>query len=352
MKIRLQFWLDMSLSPPSDSRILVATADPNLELRLGKMLAAMRYSVERSENATDALAILLGATPPEIALIDAALPGQPLALAAEIKRRPGKKHTWITLLCSAADPATVAAAAEAGVDDLLLWQANGRSDKPISEPISAPISEVDLRVRLNVAARVQEFTRQLEAQVQAISFQSLRDNLTSLWNRESLLSLLFPETDRVQRIGTPLGFLLLDLDHFARVNAEYGYEAGDKILHQFADRLRRYMRSYDLIGRCGEDEFLIALPGCTSSDARKLASRIRNVLLRRPFAAGREMITLTASIGIAESRGRSPLVVLREAERALASAKLEGRNCEREFIAPLQKWEEQRQEQPEQMAGA
>jgi two-component system, cell cycle response regulator len=346
----------MFLSPPSNPRILVATADTKLELRLAKILAAMGYSVERSQNATDTLTILLGATPPEIALIDAVLPGQPLAVAAEIKRRPGKKHTWITLLCSAADSATVAAAAEAGVDDLLLFQDSGPSDDPVSETISAPVSEVDLRVRLNVAARVQEFTRQLEAQVEAISFQSLRDNLTGLWNRESLLSLLFPETDRVQRIGTPLGFLLLDLDHFARVNAEYGYETGDKILHQFADRLRRYLRSYDLIGRCGEDEFLIALPGCTSSDARKLASRIRNVLLRRPFAAGREMITLTASMGIAESRGRSPLVVLREAERALASAKLGGRNCEREFVAPLQKWEEQppeqRQEQPEQMAGA
>lgn len=330
----------MFLSPPSDPRVLIATADRSLEQRLRAMLTAQRYSVQLSENSLDALAILLCASPPQIALIDAALPGEPLALAAEVKRRPGKKQTWIMLLSNAADPKAVAAAAEAGVDDLLLCE-----DKE-------PISDLDLRIRLNVAARVQEFTSQLEAQVQAISYQSLRDNLTGLWNRESLLSLLFPETDRVQRIGTPLSFLLLDLDHFARVNTEYGYETGDKILHQFADRLRRYLRSYDLIGRSGEDKFLLALPGCTPSDARKLASRIRNVLLRRPFAAGNDMIKLTASIGIAQSRGRSPLVVLREAERALTNAKIAGRDCEREFIAPPQKWEEHREEQAAQSVGS
>jgi len=323
----------MFLSPPSEPRVLVATADRSLEQRLRAMLTAQRYSVQLSENSLDALAILLCANPPQIGLIDAALPGHPLALAAEVKRRPGKKQTWIMLLSNTADPAVVAAAAEAGVDDLLLCHD------------SEPISDIDLRVRLNVAARVQEFTHQLEAQVQAISYQSLRDNLTGLWNRESLLSLLFPETDRVQRIGTPLSLLLLDLDHFAHVNTAYGYETGDKILHQFADRLRRYLRSYDLVGRCGEDEFLIALPGCASSDARKLAGRIRTVLLRRPFAAGNDMIKLTASVGIAQSRGRSPLVVLREAERALSNAKIAGRDCEREFVAPPQKWEEHREEE-------
>ena len=63
---------------------------------------------------------------------------------------------------------------------------------------------------------------------------------------------------------------------------------------------------------------------------------MRTILLRKPFDAGRDYITLTASIGLSQSRGRSPLVVLREAERALATAKLEGRNCEREYTPPRQ----------------
>ena len=82
------------------------------------------------------------------------------------------------------------------------------------------------------------------------------------------------------------------------------------------------------MGRCGEDEFLLALPGCTLENAMLLAGRIRANILGRPFPVDNEATTLTASIGVAVSRGRSPLVVLREAERSLAEAKLSG-NCVR-----------------------
>jgi two-component system, cell cycle response regulator len=310
------------MPPPSNPRVLVATADQTLQLRLDKFLSSLRYSVLAAHDGIEALRLLVASSAPAIALLDADLPRKGgLDLAKEIKRRSGRKHTWIMLLSRAADPATVAAAANAGVDDLLL----------------CPVSETDLQVRLSVAARIQELNRQLEEQAQAVSFHASHDHLTGLWDRESLLSLLFPETDRVQRMGTPLAFLLLDIDRFASINAEYGYEAGDKVLQEVANRLRRYMRSYDLIGRCGEDEFLIVLPGCSSSQALRLASRIRTILLHRPFAVGRDLVTLTASIGVAQSRGRSPLVVLREAERALSGARQDGRNCEREFTQPGQK---------------
>lgn len=158
------------------------------------------------------------------------------------------------------------------------------------------------------------------------------DPLTGLWDRESLLALLFPETDRVQRMGTPLTLMLLDLDHFGLINDEHGRQTGNQILQELATRLRRYLRSYDLLGRSGDDEFLAALPGCNGAQALQLAGRIRAEVLQRPFAAGDGVLTLTASIGLAQSRGRSPLVALREAERALAAAKRDGRNCEREFL--------------------
>jgi two-component system cell cycle response regulator len=189
-----------------------------------------------------------------------------------------------------------------------------------------------------VAERVQELTSQLDEQMKAVRFHASHDSLTGLWNRESLLNLLFPETDRVQRMRTPLTLLLLDLDRFGRINHEYGYEAGDKILQELANRFRRFLRSYDLIGRCGEDEFLIALPGCTAEQARSMALRLTQSILQKPFAAGRDMLTLTASIGIAQSKGRSPLVVLREVERALQDAKASGRNAIREYsvASPVQ----------------
>ena len=152
---------------------------------------------------------------------------------------------------------------------------------------------------------------------------------TGLWNREALISLIFQETDRVQRMKTPLSLMLLDLDNFSRINHDYGHETGDRILIEVASRFRRQLRSYDLIGRCGEDEFLIALPGCTLENAIQLAGRIRQQILARPFTTDNDATTLTASIGVAVSRGRSPLIVLREAERALAEAKLSGKDCVR-----------------------
>jgi diguanylate cyclase (GGDEF)-like protein len=124
---------------------------------------------------------------------------------------------------------------------------------------------------------------------------------------------------------TDLCLMVMDLDEFSRINHDYGYEAGDGVLTELANRFRRQLRSYDLIGRCGEDEFLLAVPGCGRESAQALAERIRETILARPFAVGSEATTLTASFGIAVSRGRSPLVVLREAERALAEAKLSGK---------------------------
>jgi diguanylate cyclase (GGDEF)-like protein len=164
------------------------------------------------------------------------------------------------------------------------------------------------------------------------------DGLTGLWNREALMSLIFQETDRVQRMKTPLSLMLLDLDDFSRINHDYGYETGDRVLIELANRFRRQLRSYDLIGRCGEDEFLMALPGCNLESAILLAGRIQESILARPFPVDQDATPLNASFGVAISRGRSPLVVLREAERALAQAKIAGKNCVRgdEPGAPVQ----------------
>ena len=269
--------------------ILIISADYEASSRLRVTLHEWRYPVQVTADAMEAMKVLAGQEPPAIVLIDADLPSiNGIELATEMRRRSRKSPAWTMLMSEHADLETVASATEAGVDDLLL----------------KPVDLLDLRVRLRVAARVQALTTQLDEQTKAVRFHASHDSLTGLWNRESLLNLLFPETDRVQRMRTPLTLLLLDLDHFSGINVEYGYEAGDKILQELASRFRRFLRSYDLIGRCGEDEFLIALPGCTSEQALSMALRLKKTILQKPFAAGRDMLKLTASMGIAQSRGR------------------------------------------------
>jgi two-component system, cell cycle response regulator len=310
----------MPVPLPASPRILIVSADNLTAILLRNTLREWRYPVQVVSDGMEGARILTGPTSPDIALIDAILPSvSGLDVAAEVNRRARKSQprsrVWTMLMSEQADLETVASATEAGIDDLLL----------------KPVDVSDLKVRLQVAERVRALMSELDEQASAVRFHASHDSLTGLWNRESLLNLLFPETDRVQRMRTPLTVLLLDLDHFSGVNTEYGYEAGDKILQELASRFRRFLRSYDLIGRCGEDEFLIALPGCTSDQALAMAHRLRQTVLGKPFSAGRDMLTLTASMGIAQSKGRSPLVVLREVERALCDAKASGRNAIREY---------------------
>jgi diguanylate cyclase (GGDEF)-like protein len=312
----------MSESPSvlSFARILIASDDDATAGMLDRNLRDWGYVPHCVADGVEAVRLLTGTDAPRIAILDGNLAGlSGLEVAAEVRARESRRAVWTLLLCDHADGSTIASATDAGVDDLVL----------------KPVDPADLRIRVSVAERVQALMNQLDSQTDAARFHAEHDNLTGLWNRESLLRMLFAETDRVQRLKTPLALILLDLDHFSRINAEYGYEAGDKVLRELAKRFRRCLRSYDLIGRCGEDEFLIALPGCTSEEALVLARRLKRGILHKPFAVNQDLLTITASIGISHSQGRSPLVVLREAERALASAKLGGRNCERQY-APLE----------------
>lgn len=282
--------------------------------RLTEILETWRCVVEVVETGSAALVRLDEPGPPAIALLDVDLPSPGgVEIAWEVSRRQEQRRSWLMVMSESPGMGRMRAVLECGCDDFLLL----------------PPDATELRIRLRMAERVRGLMTQVEKQTAELRYQSTHDGLTGLWNREALLSLVFQETDRVQRMKTDLCLMLLDLDEFSRVNHAYGYEAGDCVLTGLSNRFRRQLRSYDLIGRCGEDEFLLVLPGCRCEDAVALAERIRETILARPFAVGSGATTLTASFGIAASRGRSPLVVLREAERALAEAKLAGKNCVR-----------------------
>jgi diguanylate cyclase (GGDEF)-like protein len=291
--------------------VLVGCADAEASEALTAILESWHYAVEVAASGAEALVRLIGPTAPAMALLDMDLPSPGGAeIAAELRRRHEARPGWVVLLSRQANRERVRLALESGCDDFL----------------RLPADPGDLKVRIRVAERVLALTSQVQKQSAELRYHATHDGMTGLWNREALLSLIFQETDRVQRMRTPLSLMLLDLDDFSRVNHDYGYEAGDRVLVELANRFRRQLRSYDLIGRCGEDEFLLALPGCTLESAKELAGRIREGILAKPFPVGHEATTLTASVGVATSRGRSPLIVLREAERGLAEAKLGGKN--------------------------
>jgi two-component system cell cycle response regulator len=123
--------------------------------------------------------------------------------------------------------------------------------------------------------------------------------------------------------------MILDIDHFKGVNDTYGHGAGDIVLRGFAERIRKVIRTSDLICRLGGEEFVVVMPDTTLDIAEKVAERLRCEIEKNrfPIAADERAIEITASIGLAE-RGREadPDSLFRRADRALYRSKSGGRN--------------------------
>ncbi len=156
------------------------------------------------------------------------------------------------------------------------------------------------------------------------------DPLTQLVNRRALTVRLGTEMERVRRYNAPLALLLLDLDHFKRVNDTYGHLAGDDVLFGVASLLQRAVRSVDLVARYGGEEFVIVLPETGKQGAIAFAERIRDkVATHRYVIAGGQEIHVTASIGVAtypSPQLESVEDLFRAADAALYRAKGRGRN--------------------------
>jgi diguanylate cyclase (GGDEF)-like protein len=146
------------------------------------------------------------------------------------------------------------------------------------------------------------------------------------YDRSDLISMLFRETDRTQRMKTSLclvAFSIVELDELHRL---HGTAISDDAVRQTIERTTRLLRSYDLLGRTAFNQVLIALPGCDTFNGTALAGRIQMKVFATPFIVARQLTRLSACFGIARSGGRSPIIVLREAESALQSAREHGPN--------------------------
>lgn len=155
------------------------------------------------------------------------------------------------------------------------------------------------------------------------------DGLTAVDNYRSFMQKGIRELRRSQRIGKPLCVCLIDIDHFKSVNDQYGHNAGDAVLRQFADTVRKCMRLEDEIGRIGGEEFGILLPHTRLSDALRVAERIRRMveITSVRYGEGKDLF-ITVSIGLAEVNPKSLTLehVLAAADEALYKAKQNGRN--------------------------
>lgn len=156
------------------------------------------------------------------------------------------------------------------------------------------------------------------------------DPLTGLYNRREMTRLLEEEIARASRYRRELALLWIDFDHFKVINDSFGHAAGDAVLRNVSERMRTGIRSVDVIGRFGGEEFVILLPEMGVEDALETAERLRLLVGGRPVPLETgDAATLTISIGVAvfPMHGHSPDSLCAAADRAMYRAKEAGRNC-------------------------
>lgn len=155
------------------------------------------------------------------------------------------------------------------------------------------------------------------------------DGLTGLFNRNTFVDLTAQELDRAQRQGNDTVILLVDLDHFKLINDTWGHPAGDAVLRNVSNAMRAAVRSTDLVGRLGGEEFVVLLPGTSIVAARTLAEKLRARLQGNPTRWESGTIACTASIGMAGTTAKEKRTfdsLYNEADKALYMAKTRGRN--------------------------
>ncbi len=179
--------------------------------------------------------------------------------------------------------------------------------------------------RLNRALRREVSERQrLQEDLERLAHT---DALTGLPNRRFFMTQLAGELGRRQRYGHPLSLLMLDMDHFKRINDQWGHAVGDEALRLFADSVQCCLRTQDVAARLGGEEFAILLPETAENVARPVAERIRARMEQTPIATSEGNVNATVSIGVAEATDDDDLEsLLRRADQALYAAKQQGRN--------------------------
>jgi diguanylate cyclase len=190
------------------------------------------------------------------------------------------------------------------------------------EQVAGQLKSMTDRIRV-MEIEATTFRNHLEEQRE----RALIDTLTGLPNRAGLEKRMEEEYERWQRYGGELLLVMLDVDHFKRVNDQFGHLSGDKVLRLIAQQLSRRLRKSDFIGRFGGEEFVILMPGTTVEKAATVLEELRNGIENSPFHFKNERVTITISIGFTDFRQDDTLdQVFERADKAMYRAKGDGRN--------------------------
>ncbi len=253
---------------------------------------------------------------PDLIMIDLSLESyDPLRLCSAIRSFEGSRLLPLLAISRDSDMRRLVRALDIGVNDYLM----------------RPIDSQEMAARVKTQLRRKLYIEHLRNSVHESLEMAVTDPLTKLYNRRYLGSQLARHFQESFQSARALSVMVLDVDHFKKVNDTLGHDVGDEVLKEIAHRLNLSVRGIDLACRYGGEEFVVVMPDTDQRSAETVAERLRAEIADRPVALedGREVpVTVSIGIGCADLQNPddTPQAMLKRADEALYSAKESGRN--------------------------
>jgi two-component system cell cycle response regulator len=307
--------LDSPSSPPSANaaRVLVADDDRLARESVARLLHKHGMVVEFAEDGPRALACVRDLDI-DLVLLDIMMPGiDGFDCCRLIKGITQDEFLPVILLTAKGDAESRVTGLRIGADDY----------------VAKPFDERELMARVSNLLRIKRMHDNINEARTRLEQLAVQDELTGLFNYRYLHTRLHEEFKRSERYREPLACVVLDIDHFKRINEGYGHEAGDLVLRETAVRLRKAVREIDVVARYGGEEFLLVLPSTNFSGALSVADRVWRAVGDEPYSLpnGSERVSISLGVAVFPSRDiNSKDALIKAADKALYQAKDDGRD--------------------------
>jgi|WetSurMetagenome_2_1015567.scaffolds.fasta_scaffold00023_12 two-component system, cell cycle response regulator len=289
-------------------KILIATASPGIAAGLCDILRAESHECVVSESGSKAVDDVYINNPAMI-MLDVVLSSPSVCdLVAKLKAAPSTRDIPVLIIASKKYVSRITKCYELGAYDYL----------------SVPFFRAEIVSRMRNIGYVAEKMSEVEKLL-------VRDYLTGLYNRKFFMERFNEEIAWASRYSEPLSFIILDIDHFKKINDTYGHSCGDEVLIQLAGILTGLLRAHDVLARYGGEEFVVLLSNTTPEDAFAIAEKLRSGVQSSAFQCntteGRLLVTISLGVATAEDiMELSAEALINRADAALYQAKAAGRN--------------------------